>query len=101
MEKRAASELMSAALAFDEELERFGKLADAVNRAPLNSQKNLERAARMFDEVGAAEKRLGEAAQSLVMALNVARQKQETHAGVISERAKAIEQRTAAASELL
>jgi hypothetical protein len=100
-EKRAVSELMAAALAFDEELERFGKLADAARQGPLNSQKNLERAARMFDDIGEAEKRLGQAAQTLVVMLNTARQKQESHALAIQKRAEQIEQRTAAASELL
>jgi hypothetical protein len=101
MEKRPASELMAAALAFDEELDRFGRLAEAVGRGPLNSQKNLERAAHMFDDIGQAEKRLGEAAQALVTALNAARQKQETHAAAIQRRAALIEQRTATAAELL
>jgi hypothetical protein len=99
-EKRA-SELMAAALAFDEELERFGRLAEAARQGPLNSQKNLERAARMFDDIGESEKRLGEVAQTLVTALNAARQKQESHAVAIQKRADLIEQRTAAAAVLL
>ena len=100
-EKRAASELMEAALAFDEELEHFGRLAEGVRQGPLNSQKNLERAARMFDDIGESEKRLSQAAQTLVMALNAARQRQEGHALTIQQRADLIEQRTAAAAELL
>ena len=101
MEKRPTSELMAAALEFDEELERFGKLAEASRRDPLNSQKSLERAARVFDDIGACEKRLGEAAQALVRALGVARQKQETHAAAIQQRGDLIEKRSAAAAELL
>jgi hypothetical protein len=101
IEKRAASELMAAALAFDEELESFGRLTEAARRGPLNSQKNLERAARMFDDIGESEKRLSQAAQTLVTALNAARQKQEAHALAIQERADLIEQRTAAAAGLL
>jgi hypothetical protein len=101
MEKRPTSELIAAALEFDEELERFGKLAEASRRDPLNSQKSLERAARLFDDIGACEKRLGEAAQALVVALGVARQKQETHAAAIQQRGDLIEKRSAAAAELL
>jgi hypothetical protein len=101
MEKRAASELMAAAQAFDEELERFGKLAEAVNRGPLNSQKTLERAAHVFDDIGHAEKRLSEVAQALVTALNAARQQQESHAAAIQRRAALFEQRTATAADLL
>ena len=100
-EKRAVSDLMAAALAFDEELEHFGKLAEAAHKGPLNSQKNLERAARMFDEIGASETRLGAAAQALVSTLNVARQKQESHAVAIQQRADLIEQRTTAVAALL
>jgi hypothetical protein len=99
--KRDASELIAAALAFDEELERFGRLAEAVRTGPLDSQKNLQRAAKMFDEIGESEKRLGHAAQSLVTALNAARQKQEAHASLIRERADLIEQRSATAADLL
>src|SRR5262249_55611331 len=101
MEKRAVSELMAAAPAVDEELERFGQLADGAPQGPPNSQKNPEGAARMFDDIGQAEKRLSEAAQTLVTELNVARQKQETHAATIQQRATQIEQRSAVASELL
>jgi hypothetical protein len=101
MEKRAASELMAAAQAFDEELDRFGKLAEAVNRGPLNSQKTLERTAHVFDDIGQAEKRLSEVAQALVTALNAARQKQESHAAAIQRRASLFEQRTATAAALL
>ncbi len=100
-EKREVSDLMAAALAFDDELEHFGKLAEAARKGPLNSQKNLERAARMFDEIGASEKRLGTAAQALVSTLNVARQKQESHALSIQQRADLIEQRTTAVAALL
>jgi hypothetical protein len=92
---------MTAALAFDDELERFGRLAEAVGRGPLNSQKNLERAANMFDDIAQAEKRLGEAAQALVTALNASRKKQESHAAAIQQRAAVIQERTATAAELL
>ena len=99
--KAVGSELMSAAEAFDAELTRFASLAESARKGPLNSQKNIERAARMFEAVGEAEKRLGVAAQELVMALTAARQRQEQHALAIQVRAQEIEQRTIAAAALL
>ena len=100
-EKRSTSELLAAAEAFDDELARFGRLVDAARTGPLNSQKNLQRAARGFEEIGESEKRLGEAAQALVAALQDARQKQELQAQALQGRAQEIETRTGIAASLL
>src|SRR6266496_517697 len=98
-EKR--SELVTAAEAFDDELARFARLAEAARKGPLNSQKSLQRAARAFQEISEAEKRLGEAAQTLVSALTEARQRQEQQALAIQGRAQEIEQRSGIAADLL
>jgi len=100
-DKTQASELMAAAATFDAQLARFAELAEATRHAPLNSQKNLQRAARAFQEIGEAEKRLGVAAQELVAALTAARHTQETQAQAIQERAQEIARRTAVAADLL
>jgi altronate dehydratase len=100
-DKAQASELMAAAEAFDEHLARFARLAETARQGRLNSQKNLQRAARAFQEIGEAEKRLGVAAQELVTALNAARRTQETQAQAIQERAQEIAARTAVAADLL
>jgi hypothetical protein len=100
-EKRATSELLEAAQAFDDELARFGRLVEAARTGPLNSQKHLERAAHAFQMIGESEKRLGEAAQTLVAALQAARQTQERQAGAIQHRAQEIEARTSIAADLL
>lgn len=97
----AASELMVAAATFDEQLTRFAALAERARTGPLNSQKNLQRAARSFQEIGEAEKKLGVAAQELVAALTAARQMQEQQAQAIQERAQEIARRTAVAADLL
>jgi hypothetical protein len=96
-----ASELMAAAAAFDEHLARFAHLAETARQGPLNSQKSLQRAARAFQEIGDAEKRLGVAAQELVAALTAARRSQEMQAQAIQERAQEIARRTAVAADLL
>jgi len=100
-DKVQASELMAAAAAFDEHLARFAHLAETARQGPLNSQKSLQRAARAFQEIGDAEKRLGVAAQELVLALTAARRTQELQAQAIQERAQEIARRTAVAADLL
>ncbi|HMI86417.1 MAG TPA: hypothetical protein VK550_20125 [Polyangiaceae bacterium] len=100
-DKAQASELMVAAATFDSHLARFAELAENARQGPLNSQKNLQRAARAFQEIGDAEKRLGVAAQELVAALTTARHTQETQAQAIQERAQEIARRTAVAADLL
>jgi hypothetical protein len=100
-DKVQASELMAAAAAFDEHLARFAHLAETARQGPLNSQKSLQRAARAFQDIGDAEKRLGVAAQELVAALTAARRSQELQAQAIQERAQEIARRTAVAADLL
>jgi hypothetical protein len=100
-DKAQASELMEAAATFDAQLARFAGLAQLAREGPLNSQKNLQRAARAFQEIGEAEKRLGMAAQDLGAALAAARRTQETEAQAIQERAQEIARRTAVAADLL
>jgi hypothetical protein len=92
---------MAAAATFDAQLARFAQLSEIARQGPLNSQKNLQQAARAFQEIGDAEKRLGIAAQELVAALTTARRTQETQAQAIQERAQEIARRTAVAAELL
>src|SRR5258707_965517 len=101
VEKQATSELMEAATAFDDELARFGRLVEAARTGPLNSQKHLQRAARAFEQLAESEQRLGVAAQTLVGALQIARQRQEAQAQAIQGRAREIEARTTVAAELL
>jgi len=92
---------MVAAATFDAQLARFSELAAVARQGPLNSQKNLQRAARAFQEIGEAEKQLGIAAQNLVAALTTARHTQESQAQAIQERAQEIARRTAVAADLL
>ena len=95
------SELLVAAAVFDGELSSFAKLAASLCQGPLDSQQNLQLAARAFQEIGDAEKKLGVAAQVLVAALNTARKLQQSHAEAIQGRAQEIATRTALAAELL
>jgi len=64
--EKSTSELLAAAQGFRRGLASYARLADAACRAPLNSQKNLQRAAHVFEQISVAEKRLGDVAQTLV-----------------------------------
>lgn len=99
--KRSPEELVAAAEAFAEELQTFGKLADAVAKLPLTSQKALQRAAKLFQDVAQSEGRLGAAAQALVGAIGTARQKQQLQAEAIQARGEEIRVRSETASTLL
>lgn len=96
-----AEELVAAAEAFASELQTFGKLAQAAEELKLTSQKGLQRAARLFREVGESEVRLGAAAQALLGAIGAAHQRQHAEAQRIQARGDEIRQRTEQATALL
>lgn len=100
-EKQVQAGLIEAATAFDRELQEFARLAQAARRCPLDSQKNLQRIARTYQQVSQSEARLGAAAQALVAAIGAARERQQAQVVELQERAEEVRQRTAAASELL
>jgi chromosome segregation ATPase len=87
------SDLAAAALALDEELERVEALAAAAARVPLTSERNLERAARTVNEAAQAQQRVGERIQTLVAALNTARERNEATVAALSARGAEVQQR--------
>src|SRR5688572_5167400 len=97
----ARDDLVVAAEAFTSELETFGKLTEAVRALQLTSQKSLQKAARLYQDVGQSEGRLGAAAQSLLGALGAARQRQQEQADLISARGEEVRQRSEVAATLL
>jgi chromosome segregation ATPase len=99
--KNIPSDLVVAVTAFDDELARFGRLTEAARKAPLNSQKNLQRAARVFQDIAEAEGSLAEAGGALSRALTAARQTQEAQANSLRELADQFTERSALAAELL
>jgi hypothetical protein len=100
-DKDDAPGLVAAAEAFDQELSRFGKLADAVLKAPLDSQKSIERAARALKEISESEGRLGSTAQALLAALDASRRRQEGQASALQARAYEIQARAEVANDLM
>lgn len=97
----ATSSLVDAALSFDAALERFAELAEGLRKGPLDSRRNLERAADTLREVASTEEELATRAQQLMAALAKARDIQQAQAEAVRARAEEIQTRTMVLRELL
>jgi hypothetical protein len=86
-------DLGAAALALDQELRRFEEMAAAVGRAPLNTQKGLEQAARATRDAAASQGRFAEHLKTLVEAVSAARERQANAAAAINARVTEIDAR--------
>jgi DNA repair exonuclease SbcCD ATPase subunit len=94
------SELSGVAATLSEELDRFQDLAESLKKAPFNSQKNLERAAKLLRDVAESDQRLGEKIQALVGAISKVRDTQQQQAQAVTTRAQELQQRTEVFKEL-
>ena len=97
----SSSELTTAAAALHEELQRFARLTAAIESAALNSEKNIERAARTFQEIAQCDERLGSRVKELVAAVSAARDTQQQQAQTVHARALELQKRTELLQELL
>ena len=88
-----ASSLTAAAEAFDEALNRFSSLTEALRKRPLESRHALESAAELLKDVTRCQEELQTKAQVLVGALGTARDTQQAQAEFVHERAREIQQR--------
>lgn len=95
------SPLVSAARAVDDELRAFDELARTLLRAPLEGQKHLERAARLLEDLGGGEERLGAKLGALVQAITVAREQREQRMQQVRDRAGEVERRASEFQALL
>jgi ABC-type transporter Mla subunit MlaD len=84
------SELAEAAFALDHELRRFEELAEQASRVKLNTEKSLERATDALTRAAESQDRINAQVQKLVAAVATARQKQESDAAALVERAHEI-----------
>jgi len=66
-----------AAVAFDQELQRFQQLTDLAKRTSLDSRKNLEKAARAAEEATESHARLGDCMGTLAAELQAIRSRNE------------------------
>jgi chromosome segregation ATPase len=88
------SELISAAEELDAGFRRFEQLSESVQKVPLNSQKNLNRASEMLAEIAAVGEGLQAQLGSVVAAISKFREKQEGQSGRIQKQAELIQERS-------
>jgi hypothetical protein len=88
-----ATPLLAAAQAFDDELQRYARLAELFLKSPLTTTKHLDRINETLGEISASETRLGETGRALVEQLTAARLRQESLAKDVVERLPAVHAR--------
>jgi len=95
------SPLAQAALALDEQLQQFEQLAAAAERIDLDSQRNIERAARAVNDAAECQDRVARDIGALMEALNAARDRNQASADRLRARGETVQRRTDEAGELL
>ena len=93
--------LVLAAEALEGELRRFEGLSENLDRAPMNSQKSLQRAAEILKEVADIDQGMTQHVQHLVTAVTSVRARQELHIERIQIQARQLQQRTEVFQALL
>jgi methyl-accepting chemotaxis protein len=89
-----SSELVTAAMAIEEELRKFEALAEEVRTGPLRSQKNLEKMGKLLSSVADCDERMVAHMRSLLGVLNQWRDRQQTLAAEVNGRAQQLQERT-------
>jgi DNA repair exonuclease SbcCD ATPase subunit len=97
----ADTSLGAAAAALEAELRRFEQLADLVLRLQLNTEKNLDKAAKAAQEAAQAQERVADAVKELVAAVGRAREKQDAQTEALAKRMVEVQGRRAELSEVL
>jgi chromosome segregation ATPase len=94
MSKRPAdSPLAQAALAFDEQLTAYNRLAELLLRTPLTSEKGLVRANQTLEEIAESERGLEASGRTLAQAIGEASGRQRTLAEQIAAHLPALQER--------
>ena len=100
-DKPQDSELVVAAQALDSELMRFESLAEQLQKAPLESEKHLERASAMLNGLADLDEQLRLQVTALVGAISKVRDRQQAQAEIVHQRAQELQQRTEIFKNLL
>ena len=100
-EKAPTSELTAAAEALDNQLRRFESLTEQFKKAPLNSEKSLEKASKLLRDVAEQDRVLNETVSALVAAVAGARDRQQKNAEAVNEHAQYLEKRAETFKTLL
>ncbi len=99
--EKEPSPLVGAARALDAELERLEALATKAQKEPLNSQRNMERAARTLGGVTELEETIRGALSRLVEAMEGVGARQNAAMAALAARAKELEARFGSFKELV
>ncbi len=98
---KSHSELVAAAEALDSQLTRFESLADQFRKAPLDSEKSLERASKLLRDVAEQDQVLNASVSALVAAVTAARDRQQANAESVNAHAQELQQRAETFKSLL
>lgn len=90
---KTASPLVTAAAALDEELRAYDELAAEAKRAPMNSEKGLQRAIKIVQDSAGRNERIQEKLKGLVAEIELARTRQVESLNTLLEAARAVETR--------
>jgi chromosome segregation ATPase len=95
------SDLGAAAAALDDALVRCETLAAEAGRVRLDSEKNLNRAARLLSDAAESQDQVAAHVRSLVGAVEVARRRQQENAVALAARAEELQRRVNELGELM
>ena len=101
MTKPVPSPLIESATSLHDELLRFEELCNNAEKAPLESEKSLERSAKLLREVAESDERLATHVRALVAAVSNVRDRQQLHADKVQIVARRLQERTEVFKELL
>ncbi len=100
-DKSQESELVAAAQALDEGLERFEALTEQLQKAPLQSEKHLERASDTLKALADMDDQLRARVTSLVGVISRVRDRQQAQAELVHQSAQKLQERTEVFKDLL
>lgn len=100
-DKSQESELVAAAQSLDEGLERFEALTEQLQKAPLQSEKHLERASETLKALADMDDQLRVRVTTLVGAISRVRDRQQAQAEAVHECAQNLQARTEVFKDLL
>ena len=99
--EKQGTDLTVAAAALDSELRKFEELALVARKITLNSEKNLERAAKAIQEAVDCQDRVGEQVRALLTAIRAAGERQQATSEQLHARAEELQTRSTQFGELL
>jgi chromosome segregation ATPase len=100
MSKDLATSLLAAAQQLDDDLSRFQSLSSDLSRAPVNSEKTLQRARQALQACSTHEGKLAESLRAFARAMQHVQQTQHACMEATAEAARRIAQRHAERMEL-